>query len=81
MKPSWLRLLMGVALGLGLFGITPKAEAMPQYSRRYNLKCSGCHTIAPALNEMGWMFKRLGHHLPPALSKGVPPETIAYLEK
>ncbi|MGO9269025.1 MAG: hypothetical protein ACLQOO_01995 [Terriglobia bacterium] len=81
MKPSWLRLLMGVALGLGLFGITPKAEAMPQYSRRYNLKCSGCHTIAPALNEMGWMFKRLGHHLPPALSKGVPPETIAYLVK
>ncbi len=45
------------------------AKAVPQFARRYNLKCSACHTIAPVLNEQGYMFKRLGFHLPPALVK------------
>jgi hypothetical protein len=58
-------LLMAIVL---LFAPTP-AKALPQFARRYNLKCSACHTIVPVLNEQGYMFKRLGFHLPPALEK------------
>jgi hypothetical protein len=46
-------------------------HALPQFARRYNLKCSACHTIAPVLNEQGLLFQRLGYHLPPALQPGV----------
>lgn len=44
-----------------------QASALPQFARRYNLKCSACHTIVPVLNEQGELFQRLGYHLPPAL--------------
>ena len=53
-----------------LFLAPGKAWAIPQFARRYNLKCSACHTIVPVLNEQGYMFKRLGYHLPPALEAG-----------
>lgn len=44
-----------------------QANAVPQFARRYHVNCYACHTIPPVLNEQGYMFKRLGHHLPPAL--------------
>jgi|GEM_PF-1122531 len=44
-------------------------SALPQFARRYNLKCFACHTIPPVLNEQGYMFKRLGFHLPPSLAQ------------
>lgn len=43
------------------------SQALPQFARRYNLKCTACHTIVPVLNEQGELFQRLGYHLPPAL--------------
>jgi hypothetical protein len=57
------------------------ALAIPQFARRYNIKCSACHTIAPALNEQGSIFKRLGFHLPPALEAGKKAPTISDLVK
>jgi len=45
-------------------------NALPQFARRFNLKCTACHTIAPVLNEQGLLFQRLGYHLPPSLRKG-----------
>ena len=54
-----------------LFLAPRKSEALPQFARRYNLKCSACHTITPVLNEQGILFQRLGYHLPPALQPGV----------
>jgi hypothetical protein len=54
----------------GPVGSVLHVNAVPQFARRYNLKCSACHTIVPVLNEQGYMFKRLGYHLPPALEKG-----------
>jgi len=54
-------------------------DAVPQFARRYNLKCSACHTIVPVLNEQGYMFRRLGYHLPPALQKGVPTPSVSDL--
>jgi len=69
-------------LGFGVLLLLPKSsEAIPQFSRRYNVKCSACHTIAPVLNEQGYMFKRLGFHLPPALEKLIAAPTISDLVK
>lgn len=65
----------------GPLGRVVGINAVPQFARRYNLKCSACHTIVPVLNEQGWMFKRLGYHLPPALQKGKPAPKISDLVK
>jgi DNA-binding IscR family transcriptional regulator len=55
----------------GPLGVAVHTNALPQFARRYNLKCSACHTITPVLNEQGLLFQRLGYHLPPSLRKGV----------
>ena len=53
-----------------LLSLPEKAAAVPQFARRYKVRCSACHTIVPVLNEQGYMFKRLGFHFPPALEEG-----------
>ena len=50
--------------------IPQRGNAIPAYARRYRLRCFACHVIPPVLNKEGYMFKRLGYHLPPALMKG-----------
>lgn len=49
------------------------AQAIPAFARKHNLKCSNCHTIVPALNKNGYMFKRLGYRLPPTDMDGAKP--------
>ena len=65
---SDLTILSGLAMG-SLLAPT-KAWALPQFARLYNLKCTACHTIVPVLNKQGYLFQRLGYHLPPALEAG-----------
>src|SRR6516165_7199457 len=66
---SWIPLVASfVFVGICSVLVMPrKSEALPQFARRFNLKCSACHTIVPVLNEQGLLFQRLGYHLPPAL--------------
>lgn len=78
-KNRHISLLLAVGFVLLLF--PNRSEATPQFARRYNVKCSACHTIVPVLNEQGWMFKRLGFHLPPALEDNKLPPRIAELVK
>ena len=74
---NWLWL---VVLGVCFWGEgAQQARAVPQFARRYNLKCSACHTIVPVLNEQGYLFKRLGYHLPPALVSGQPGSVMSYI--
>src|SRR5215467_11780827 len=40
------------------------AEAQPSWSRKYNAKCTLCHTTYPRLNRTGYEFKRLGYRMP-----------------
>lgn len=70
---SWVPLIVSfVFVGICSILVLPrKSEALPQFARRYNLKCTACHTIVPVLNEQGILFQRLGYHLPPALQPGV----------
>ncbi len=84
-QPYWIGSLFLLAFTLLLL-FSPKvgpqpASAIPAYSRRYNLRCYACHTIVPQLNKQGYMFKRLGYHLPPALPKGKMSPHIADLVK
>ncbi len=41
--------------------LSPSAWAVPSYSRRYNMECSGCHTIWGALNGAGVQFRLSGY--------------------
>src|SRR5215831_5827846 len=60
--------ILVIILGWLVLLATPRpASAIPQFARRYKVNCYACHTIPPVLNEQGYMFKRLGHHLPPSL--------------
>ncbi len=84
-QPYWVGFVFLLAFTLLLL-FSPKvgpqpASAIPAYSRRYNLRCYACHTIVPQLNKQGYMFKRLGYHLPPALPKGKMSPHIADLVK
>jgi hypothetical protein len=50
--------LLTVTLFLAL---TPSAEAVPTYSRRYGMECSVCHTMWGALNGAGVTFRLSGY--------------------
>ncbi len=41
--------------------LSPSAWAVPTYSRRYNMECSGCHTMWGALNGAGVQFRLSGY--------------------
>ena len=67
----WIPGRKAVLLLFGFILLMPQpGNAIPAFARRYKLRCFACHTIPPVLNEEGYMFKRLGFHLPPALQKG-----------
>jgi len=78
---SWIPLVVCfVFVGICSVLVLPrKSEALPQFARRYNLKCTACHTIVPVLNEQGELFQRLGYHLPPALLPGEVPKKLSAL--
>lgn len=48
-------------------GFWTSAKAEPSWSRKYNAKCTLCHTTYPRLNRTGYEFKRLGYRLPSEL--------------
>ncbi|HWN99952.1 MAG TPA: cytochrome c [Blastocatellia bacterium] len=77
-KLAFIASLLFVAAPLWLRGgsnIHFKVEAEPSWARRYNAKCTLCHTTYPRLNRTGYEFKRLGYRLPrevEATGKGAP---------
>lgn len=52
-----------------LFLIAPEAEAVSQFSRKYKVDCSTCHSAFPRLNFFGEQFMRNGFQWP-----GEPPD-------
>lgn len=56
---------MPILVVLGCLLLPRPARAIPAFARKFNVKCYNCHTIPPALNKTGYMFKRLGYRLPP----------------
>jgi hypothetical protein len=58
-------LLRNAAIALALFELlalwAPSSWAVPSYSRRYGMECSGCHTMWGSLNGAGVTFRLSGY--------------------
>src|ERR1035438_493262 len=82
-RKSWLPAVMPVLAALGYAVLAPQpAQAVPAFARKFGVKCYTYHTIPPALNKTGYMFKRLGYRLPPDEMDGTKPAPkIAELDK
>jgi hypothetical protein len=73
-KRFWLPAVMPVVAALGYAVLAPQpGQAVPAFARKFGVKCYTCHTIPPALNKTGYMFKRLGYRLPPDEMDGTKP--------
>jgi hypothetical protein len=72
-----------ILLVLGFVLLLPQSgKAIPAFAHKYGVKCYTCHTVPPALNKNGYMFKRLGYRLPPDEMDGSKPAPkIAELDK
>src|ERR1017187_8195777 len=63
-----------ILAAFGYAALAPQpAQAIPAFARKFGVKCYTCHTIPPALNKTGYMFKRLGYRLPPDKMDGSKP--------
>ena len=49
---------------LWILALTPKASAIPAFSRKYQTSCATCHNNYPELNDFGEAFKRNGFKFP-----------------
>src|SRR3974377_1836298 len=54
-------LTIAAALLQLLMLFAPDAAAVPSFSRRYGMECSGCHTMWGALNASGVQFRLSGY--------------------
>jgi hypothetical protein len=62
----WNSGLKAAALVFAFFLVMPQpGHAIPAFARKFGVKCYTCHTVPPALNKNGYMFKRLGYRMPP----------------
>ncbi len=50
-----------VLAATAFLALAPSAWAVPSYSRRYGMECSGCHTMWGALNGAGVTFRLSGY--------------------
>ncbi len=53
-----------VLFGAILFLLSPAAQALPAFARKYQTSCTTCHTIFPKLNPFGEAFRRNGYRFP-----------------
>lgn len=57
----------GIIAVMFLMGLSQmnSAHALTAWARKYDVPCSTCHSMAfPKLNNMGFMFRRLGYRMP-----------------
>ena len=71
-KGSSVNAVIGLVLvaGAALCIWPQKTQAVPAFSRKYNMRCYTCHTIYPRLTLTGYLFKRLGFRMPPNVKQG-----------
>jgi hypothetical protein len=73
MKP-WTLSAASILLVTSMVMLMPQSSnAIPAFARKYGVKCYTCHTVPPALNKNGYMFKRLGYRMPPDEMDGTKP--------
>jgi hypothetical protein len=55
---------------LSLF-VSPQAQAIPAFARKYDVNCTACHTAPPILNTFGQRFLENGYQLPGTEDGGI----------
>jgi hypothetical protein len=80
---SWVSGAIPILAALASTALIPQpVQAIPAFARKFGVKCYTCHTIPPALNKNGYMFKRLGYRMPPDEMDGTKPAPkISELDK
>jgi hypothetical protein len=80
---SWVSGAIPILAALACAALVPQpVPAIPAFARKFGVKCYTCHTIPPALNKNGYMFKRLGYRMPPDEMDGAKPAPkISELDK
>ena len=53
------------------FIVTPDAQAIPAFARKYNVNCTVCHTRPPQLNTFGERFLENGYQIPGTEDGGI----------
>jgi hypothetical protein len=58
--------VIGITAGILIWisTLTPRASAIPAFSRKYQTSCSTCHSDYPELNDFGEAFKKNGFKFP-----------------
>jgi hypothetical protein len=51
--------------------VTPEAQAIPAFARKYDVNCTACHTAPPVLNAYGQRFLENGYQLPGTEDGGI----------
>jgi len=68
MSKQWRAVFLGAIVFLGVviveLATSPRADAIPAFSRLYNTSCTTCHTDFPQLNDFGKAFKDAGFKFP-----------------
>src|SRR5437867_1889380 len=62
--------LPALVAGLVAFASPGRVEAVPAFSRQYDLQCNACHTRPPRLNRFGEQFHMMGFQIPSAARPG-----------
>jgi hypothetical protein len=65
MARRWLLIVAGLAMVLGYLDVR-STDAVPAFSRQYDLQCNVCHTRPPRLNRFGEQFHMMGFQIPSA---------------
>jgi hypothetical protein len=62
---SYVQSFATAALGIIILfaSMTPSANALPAFARKYGLRCSACHETWPILNNFGLKFRDNGYQL------------------
>ncbi len=63
-----------------LDGLVHEASALPAFTRKFDFDCSYCHTIAPALNDLGEAFRSRGFRMA-GLAERLPQELQEQVQK
>src|ERR1700680_871775 len=56
--------VLTVGILLYVLASTPRASAIPAFSRKYQTSCTTCHNNYPELNDFGEAFKKNGFKFP-----------------
>ncbi|MCH8274354.1 MAG: hypothetical protein IH851_06155 [Armatimonadetes bacterium] len=59
-----------IAVLFSLAVLAMPAYAIPQFARKYNIRCTSCHSVPPQLNKVGLDFMARGYRMPAAIEEG-----------